>query len=65
MHGSTINPMGDEQVGGLQIAVHDAEGVRFGDRLARLEQELDCVRHGHGAAATHPRGEIFTLVGTP
>jgi hypothetical protein len=30
----------DEQVGGLQIAMHDAERVSFGDGLACLQHEL-------------------------
>ena len=58
---AAIDPTGDEQVGWLEIAVHDAECVRFGDRLTRLEQEFDRVRHGHGAVATNPGGEIFTV----
>ena len=56
-----VGPAHDEQVRRLQIAVHDPERVRLGQRLARLQHEIDGLLERQRATQPHPLGEVVTL----
>ena len=46
MSGVPSGAAGQEEVGRLEVAVHDAERVRLGERLARLEDVGDRLVDG-------------------
>jgi hypothetical protein len=54
----TVTTLDDEEVGGLEIPMDDAERVSFGDRLARLDHELDGLLDKQRAPGAQPVGEI-------
>ncbi|MCU0654440.1 MAG: hypothetical protein MUF64_03860, partial [Polyangiaceae bacterium] len=50
-----------EQVGGLEVAVHDPPAVGLGQRIAGLEQQPRHLAQRHGAALLQVRVEVPTL----
>ena len=62
----------EEEVLGLEIAVHDAERVRLGERLARLEHVVDglgdrqrCPRSTSSSPRSRPSRYSITMYGAP
>ena len=48
-------------VGGLQVAMQDALGVRGGEAGAQLARDFDCFVRGQAANAAQERAEIFAV----
>jgi hypothetical protein len=59
--GQSAAVLGDEQVGRLEIAVDDASGVRFGQRLERLHGVAHHLARRHRARASEHGAEIFAV----
>ena len=67
-----VGALGEEEVRGLEVAVDDAERVGLGDRLARLEDEVDGLHRSAGApvrsrrvARSSPSRYSMTMNGPP
>lgn len=60
VHGA-VGARDTEEVGWLQIAMHDSESVGFVDALAGLQDDLDGLRDGEGSALLHPSEQILAL----
>ena len=56
-----VRPPDAEKVRRLEIAVNDAETVRLGHRLARLQDEFDRLLATERASLLHPFREIFAF----
>ena len=56
-----VEALGDEEVGGLDVAVHDADGVSLGDGFAGLEHEVDGVGGRERAGAAHAIAKRFAV----
>ena len=64
-HRRSARAMGQKQVRRLQVAVDDAERVRLGERLARLEEVPDRLVARQRAPRTRPRARGPGPPGTP
>ena len=59
--GRAVGARGEEEVGGLEVAVDDAERVRLGERLAGLQHVVDGLGRGEVAALLERPREVAAL----
>jgi hypothetical protein len=59
--GRPVGAVGEKEIRGLEVAMNDAERVRLGERLARLEHELERLVDGERAALRERVREVEPL----